>query len=182
MQFETIHPFLESNGRVGRLLITLLPCDVGVLREPLLYLSRYFKRHRARYDELLDLVRREGDWEAWLEFIAEGVVEAAKGAVDTAVRLSELFALDRSRIEGATGRRAGSALRVHEALKARPLRSITDLAATTGLSFPAAAAAVDALVELGVAREFTGRRRDRLFVYERYVAILGEGTEAAADR
>jgi hypothetical protein len=90
-------------------------------------------------------------------------------------RLSELFALDRSRIEGTTGRRAGSALRVHEALKARPLRSITDLAATTGLSYPVAAAGVDALVELGVAREFTGRRRDRLFVYERYVAVVGEG-------
>ena len=119
---------------------------------------------------------------AALEFFASGVVEAARGAVDTAGRLSELFVLDRSRIEAATGRRAGSALRVHEALKARPLRSITDLAATTGLSVPAASAAVDALVELGVAREFTGRRRDRLFAYDRYVAILGEGTEATVDR
>ena len=180
VQFETVHPFLDGNGRVGRLLITLLLCDAGVLREPLLYLSLYLKRHRPRYYELLDLVRHEGDWEAWLEFFAGGVVEAAQGAVDTAVRLSELFALDRSRIESATGRRAGSALRVHEVLKARPLRSITDLAAATGLSFPAAAAAVEALVELGVAREFTGRRRDRLFVYDRYVAILGEGTEVAA--
>ncbi|TVR92469.1 MAG: Fic family protein [Trueperaceae bacterium] len=177
VQFETIHPFLDGNGRVGRLLITLLLCDAGVLREPLLYLSLFLKRNRARYDELLDLVRAEGDWEAWLEFFANGVEEAAQGAVDTAVRLSELFASDRTRIEGATGRRAGSVLRVHEALKARPLRSITDIAATTGLSYPGAAAAVDALVELGIAREFTGRMRDRLFVYERYVAILGEGTE-----
>ena len=180
VQFETIHPFLDGNGRVGRLLITLLLCDAGVLREPLLYLSLYLKRHRARYYELLDLVRRDGDWEAWLEFFASGVAEAAQGAVDTAGRLSELFAFDRSRIESVTGRRAGSALRVHEALKARPLRSIADLATTTGLSFPAAAAAVDALVGLGVAREFTGRRRDRLFVYDRYVAILGEGTEVSA--
>ena len=182
VQFETIHPFLDGNGRVGRLLITLLLCDAGVLSEPLLYLSLYFKRYRGRYYELLDLVRSEGDWEAWLEFFTNGVVEAAQGAVDTAMQLTELFASDRSRIEGATGRRAGSALRVHEALKARPLRSITDLATTTGLSFPAAAAAIDALVELGVAREFTGRRRDRLFVYDRYVAILGEGTAVGADR
>jgi len=182
VQFETIHPFLDGNGRVGRLLITLLLCDAGVLREPLLYLSLYLKRNRDRYYALLDLVRREGNWEVWLEFFASGVVEAAQGAVDTAGRLSELFALDRSRIEGATGRRAGSALRVHDALKARPLRSINDLAATTGLSYPAASAAVDALVDLGVAREFTGRRRDRLFAYDRYVAILGEGTEVAPDR
>ncbi len=182
VQLETIHPFLDGNGRVGRLLITLLLCDAGVLREPLLYLSLYLKRHRARYYELLDLVRNEGDWEAWLEFFAAGVVEAAEGAVATAIRLSELFALDRARIEGATGRRAGSALRVHEALKARPLRSITDIAATTGLSYPGAAAAVDALVSLGIAREFTGRRRDRLFAYDRYVSILGEGTEVAVDR
>ena len=182
VQFETIHPFLDGNGRVGRLLMTLLLCDAGVLREPLLYLSLYLEHNRDRYDALLDLVRREGDWEVWLEFFANGVFESAKGAVDTAGRLSELFALDRSRIEGATGRRAGSALRVHEALKARPLRSISDLAATTGLSYPAASAAVDALVELGVAREFTGRRRDRLFAYARYVAILGEGTEVVPDR
>jgi Fic family protein len=181
VQFETIHPFLDGNGRVGRMLITLLLCDAGVLREPLLYLSLYLKRNRARYYELLGLVRREGDWEAWLEFFAYGVVEAAQGAVDTAARLTELFALDRSRIEGETGRRAGSALRVHEALKARPLRSVTDLATTTGLSFPAAAAAIDALVELGVAREFTGRRRDRLFAYDGYVAILGEGTDVVSD-
>ena len=108
VQFETIHPFLNGNGRGGLLLITLLLCDAGVLREPLLYLSLHLKRNRERYYELLDLVQGEGDWEAWLEFFvnASGVVEAAQGAVDTAGRLSELLARDRSRIEAVTGRRA----------------------------------------------------------------------------
>ncbi len=182
VQLETIHPFLDGNGRVGRLLITLLLCDAGVLREPMLYLSLYLKRHRARYYELLDLVRLEGDWEAWLEFFAEGVLEAAQSAVDTAVRLTELFAADRARIEVEAGRRAGSALRVHEALKARPIRSIPDLAATTGLSYPAAAAAIAALIALGIAHEVTGRKRDRLYAYGPYLAILTEGTEPITDR
>ena len=120
MQFETIHPFLDGNGRVGRLLITLLCCHAGVLREPLLYLSLYLKQHRAAYYDLLDRVRRDGDWEAWLAFFLEGVRETAEGAVDTAQELAALFREDRARIEP-QGRRAGSALRVHEAIKARPI-------------------------------------------------------------
>ena len=120
VQFETIHPFLDGNGRVGRLLITFLLCHAGVLREPLLYLSLYFKQRRADYYTLFDQVRRDGDWEAWLAFFLEGVRFTAEGAVVTAQRLSALFRDDRSRIEP-TGRRAGSALRVHEALKARPI-------------------------------------------------------------
>ena len=177
VQLETIHPFLDGNGRIGRLMITLLLCDAGVLREPMLYLSLYLKRHRARYYELLELVRREGDWEAWLEFFVEGVLEAAQSAVATAARLTELFTADRVRIEAAAGRRAGSALRVHEALKSRPIRSIPDLASTTGLSYPAAKSAVVELVALGVAHELTGRKRDRLYAYGPYIAVLEEGAE-----
>jgi len=176
VQFETIHPFLDGNGRVGRLLITFLLCQSGVLRDPLLYLSLYFKQHRPTYYELLDRVRRDGDWEEWMAFFLEGVKQVAEGAVATADRLGEMFQQDRSRIEG-TGRRAGSALRVHETLKARPIQSVSNICTGTGLSFPAASSAMDLLVELGIARELTGKRRNRLFLYDRYVAILSEGTE-----
>lgn len=119
VQFETIHPFLDGNGRVGRLLITFLFCHSGAIREPLLYLSLYLKQNRSTYYELLDSVRRDGDWERWLRFFFEGVRETAEGAVSTAKRLVELFQRDRERIVP-RGRRAGSALRVHDALKARP--------------------------------------------------------------
>lgn len=177
VQFETIHPFLDGNGRVGRLLITFLLCHAGVLREPLLYLSLYLKQNRAAYYELLDRVRREGDWEAWLAFFFEGVRLTAEGAVSTAQRLAEMFRVDRSRIEP-KGRRTGSALRVHEALKARPILSMPEVCRTTGLSFPAASSAMDLLIELAIARELTGKRRNRLFVYDAYLKILNEGTEA----
>lgn len=176
VQFETIHPFLDGNGRVGRLLITFLLCHAGVLREPLLYLSLHFKQHRAAYYELLDQVRREGDWESWLVFFLDGVRETADGAVATARRLATMFQDDRRRIEPA-GRRAGSALRVHEALKAHPLLSLPAMSERTGLSFPAASSAIDLLLELGIARELTGKRRNRLFLYDKYLAILNEGTE-----
>lgn len=178
VQFETIHPFLDGNGRIGRLLITFMLCESGVLREPLLYLSLFLKHHRSEYYELLGSVRQNGDWEAWLAFFLEGVRVTAEGAVSTAQRLTALFQVDRTRIAG-IGRRAGSALRVHEALKARPVTSIREIAARTGLSFPAASTAMDQLVALGLSRELTGRRRNRVFVYDRYLAILNEGTERA---
>ncbi|MFZ2493883.1 MAG: Fic family protein [Thermoanaerobaculia bacterium] len=176
VQFETIHPFLDGNGRVGRLLITFQLCDSGILREPLLYLSLYFKKHRSRYYELLDGVRRDGDWEAWLRFFLDGVQETADAAVSTARQLAALFATDRARIAD-HGRRAGSALRVHEALKARPLASIQSLRARSGLSFPATASGMELLRELGIARELTGKRRNRVFAYDAYLSILSEGTE-----
>ncbi len=176
VQFETIHPFLDGNGRVGRLLITFLLCHAGVLREPLLYLSLHLKQNRTRYYELLDRVRREGDWEEWLGFFLAGVRQTAEGAVSTAERLAEMFRTDRSWIEP-TGRRAGSALRVHEALKARPITSMAEVCRATRLSFPATSSAMDLLMQLGIARELTGKRRNRLFVYDRYLAILSEGTE-----
>ncbi len=175
VQFETIHPFLDGNGRVGRLLITLLLCHAGVLREPLLYLSLHFKENRSTYYDLLDRVRREGDWEAWLDFFLDGVRSTAEGAVSTAMQLDALFREDRDRIS-AHGRRAGSVLRVHEALQSRPLRTIKDVAEQSGLSFPAAGAAMKVLVELRIARELTGRQRNRVFAYDRYLSIMNEGT------
>ena len=176
VQFETIHPFLDGNGRTGRLLITFLLCEAGVLREPLLYLSLFFKQHRSDYYELLNAVRRTGDWEDWLDFFLEGVQETAEGAFATSQRLLQLFAADRERIQQ-TGRRAGSALRVHERLTARPLQSISSVAESTALTFPTISAAMNLLVSLGIAREITGRRSDRLFAYDEYLSILSEGTE-----
>ena len=176
VQFETIHPFLDGNGRVGRLLITFQLCQSAVLREPLLYLSLYFKQHRTRYYDLLDRVRRDGDWETWLIFFLEGVHQTAEGAVATARRLAALFSTDRERI-GAGGRRAGSAMRVHEAFKARPVASMQDVRRRSDLSFPAVAAGMDLLRELSIARELTGKRRNRVFAYDQYLSILNEGTE-----
>ncbi|MEN8182079.1 MAG: Fic family protein [Myxococcota bacterium] len=176
VQFETIHPFLDGNGRVGRLLITFLLCHAGILREPLLYLSLYFKQNRQAYYAHLDGVRRDGDWEAWLVFFLEGVRQTAESAVTTAQGLADLFEGDRDRITP-KGRRAGSALRVHRALEERPLASVQDMCTRTGLSFPAVGSAMDLLVELGIARELTGKRRNRVFAYDRYLAMLSEGTE-----
>ena len=175
VQFETIHPFLDGNGRLGRLLITLLLCHAGVLRDPLLYMSLYLKEHRAIYYDLLNDVRRNGDWEAWLAFFLEGVQVTAAGAVETCRRLQELFDRDRLRIERRGGR-ARSALRVHEALTARPILSLSAVLEQTGLSYPTIASAVGLLEDLGIAYSFRSRRR-RFFVYDRYLAILNEGTE-----
>jgi len=176
VQFETIHPFLDGNGRIGRLLITFLLCHAGMLREPLLYLSLYFKQNRDQYYRLLDRVRTHGDWEAWTLFFLDGVHQTAESAVATAQRLTALFNADRERIRP-KGRRAGSALRVHEALKTRPLTTVQEVCRKSGLSFPAAAAGIDLLVELDIARELTGKRRNRLFAYNAYLAMLNEGTE-----
>ena len=174
-QFETIHPFLDGNGRVGRLLITLLLCDYRLLREPLLYLSLFFKQHRDEYYRLLDIARLEGDWEAWLTFFLEGVADTADGAVATARDLSRLFDDDRRRIQE-MGRRAGSSLRIHEAFKARPLLTLTEAVARSGLSFPAASAGMEQLVRLGVSSEVTGKKRNRVYAYDRYLALLAAGT------
>ena len=176
VQFETIHPFLDGNGRVGRLLITFMLCHDGILREPLLYLSLYFKQYREDYYALLNDVRQNGDWEAWLLFFLEGVTQTAEGAVQTAQRLLSLFREDQARLQQ-TGRAAGSALRVHQVLQERPIASLQELANRADLSFPAVTAGIQILEKLGVARELTGKKRNRLFGYDQYLAILGEGTE-----
>ncbi len=178
VQFETIHPFLDGNGRVGRLLVTLLLCQAGVLREPLLYLSLYLKQHRERYYDLLNYVRQSGDWEEWLAFFLEGVQVTATGAVDVAQQIGQMFQENHNRLQ-TTGRRAGSAIRVHEALKARPILPLSEVCKKTTLAFPTATRAMELLVEQGIAREITGKRRDRLFVYDEYLSILDEGTEPA---
>ncbi len=176
VQFETIHPFLDGNGRAGRLLITFLLCEAKILQEPLLYLSLYFKQHRGDYYRLLDEVRRTGDWEAWLEFFLEGVRQTADGAVATARQLVQLFDTDERRIQE-QGRGAGSALRVHGSLKQRPVTTLQEAVRRTGLSFPAASSAMEILTKLGVTREVTGKKRNRAFAYDRYLRILNEGTE-----
>ncbi|MFA4965660.1 MAG: Fic family protein [Thermoleophilia bacterium] len=174
-QFETIHPFLDGNGRVGRLLITLILCHSGMLSEPLLYLSLYFKQNRAEYYRLLDAVRHDGDWEAWVGFFLRGVDETATGAVSTAKRLVVLFSTDRELIQ-MQGRRAGSALRVFEALTSRPLLTLPGATDRTGLSFPGASDGMKLLGELGIVRELTGKKRNRVYAYDRYLALLAEGT------
>lgn len=175
-QFETIHPFLDGNGRVGRLLITLLLHHAGMLREPFLYLSLYFKQHRSAYYDLLNQARHRGDWEKWLAFFLEGVRFTATGAVETARRLSRLFASDRAALEQ-QGRRAGTLLRAHEALKEQPILSSPYICRRTNLSFPAVASAMEQFIKHGIAREITGKRRNRLFVYDKYLSILNEGAE-----
>jgi Fic family protein len=176
VQFETIHPFLDGNGRVGRLLIPLILCGEGVLREPLLYMSLYLKEHRDRYFELLTLVRQTGDWEAWVSFFAEGLQKMADGAVATARNLEAVAAADREKIHG-LGRVSGSALRIHQALQQRPLVSIPFLSDAAHLSGPTVAKALSALAKAGIVREITGKKRNRLFSYDRYLEILREGTE-----
>ena len=162
VQFETIHPFLDGNGRLGRLLITLMLCDAGLLREPLLYLSLYFKRNRSTYYQLLNDIRHTGDWEAWLRFFLEGVGEVAEAAFATARSASETIRDDRARI-GRLGRRAGSALRVHQSLVERPIGGIRHLARRTGLSGPTVAAVLLLLEELDIVREVTGRQRGKIY-------------------
>jgi Fic family protein len=176
VQFESIHPFLDGNGRVGRLLITLLLCDKKVLREPLLYLSLFFKTHRERYYELLQRVRTEGAWEDWLAFFLEGIENTA-GEVSNSVRRSiALFAVDRKKIAG-IGRGASSALRVQEYLQKRPIANIRAVSKTLGISVPTVTTALRHLNELGIAKEMTGGRRNRLFSYPKYLAMVTAGTE-----
>lgn len=177
VQFETIHPFLDGNGRLGRLLIALLLHDGGVLRQPLLYLSLYFKQHRAVYYERLDGVRASGDWEAWVDFFLEGVEQTAQGAVDTARRLVALFQADTQRVQEVGGRNSANVLRVLDALRHRPMCSLRQIGASTGITFPTASKAMLALVDIGIARELTGQRRNRVFVYDAYLALLNEGGE-----
>jgi Fic family protein len=176
VQFETIHPFLDGNGRIGRLLIAFILHHEGVLQKPLLYLSLYFKQHRSEYYRLLDLVRAEGDWEAWLDFFLEGVVHTAQNAVETAQRLVALFKEDTQKIQAA-GRMSNTALRVFNVLCQRPLLTVNETCKRVGLTFPAVAKGLETLARLGIARELTGQKRNRIFAYDRYLAILNEGTE-----
>jgi Fic family protein len=176
VQFETIHPFLDGNGRLGRLLIPLLLCDAGALREPILYLSLFFKSRRSDYYRLLQDVRERGDWEAWIEFFLTGVAETAGQAADTARHLTVLFETDRIALRE-HGRAAASALRVQEFLQRRPMVTIQATSKALKLSLPTVGKALDLLMSNGIVHEITGKRRNRLFVYSKYLALLDKGTE-----
>jgi len=175
VQFETIHPFLDGNGRIGRLLIALMLHHSGLLYRPLLYLSLFFKQHRDEYYRLLDLVRNDGDWETWIDFFLEGVDRTAAGAVKTAQKLVQIFEED-TRLVRNLGRVAPTAMKVFHGLRSRPVLTLKEAARITGLSFPASAKGMDRLVRLGIAQEITGRKRDRVFAYGQYLAVLNEET------
>ena len=176
VQFETIHPFLDGNGRLGRLLITFLLCEQKALRQPMLYLSLFFKTHRQAYYELLNRVRLDGDWEAWLDFFAEAVAVTAGQAVDTVQRLEVMARDDRAKVQG-LGRPAGSVLRLHHELLSQPITTAKVLARKTGLTPMTVNKSLGHLCRLGIARELTGQKRNRVYSYPAHIDILNEGTD-----
>jgi Fic family protein len=178
-QFETIHPFLDGNGRVGRLLITLLLCSQEVLSRPLLYLSLYLKRNRDGYYELLQRIRTDGVWEEWLKFFLEGVIEIADSATQTTTEVVRLIERDRRKLHD-LGRGSAAALRVHDFVARYVLMSVPRAADELELSLPTVYKAVARLEEVGILREVTGRQRGRLYVYDEYLQLLNEGTTDAA--
>jgi Fic family protein len=173
-QFETIHPFLDGNGRIGRLLITFLLCERGVLRKPVLYLSCYFKRHRQAYYDHLQAIRDAGDWEGWLAFFLRGIVEVSAQATETARRILELREKHRTLITEHLGRAAGNGHRILEHLYKRPIISVKEVRSVTGTSNPAANQLVQKLVEHGIVNEITGQKRNRRFRYEAYIQLFEE--------
>ena len=178
-QFESIHPFLDGNGRVGRLLITLLLVADGVLKAPLLYLSLYLKQNRDDYYDHLQRIRTEGAWEAWLRFFLEGVVEVAESTTATTSDLVQMIERDRQTIHG-FGRGAATAARVHDLASRLVVLRPTDAAKQLGLSAPPVYSAVNRLEEAGILREVSGRQRGKLYAYDEYLARLSEGTTEPA--
>lgn len=178
-QFETIHPFLDGNGRVGRLLISLMLVVNGVLSHPYLYLSLYFREHRADYYDALQRVRTHGDWEGWLRFYLIGVEAVARQAADTVTAMTALFIKDQVKVEG-LGRAAGSALKVYEVLRRRIVVSLPGAAKEAGVTWPTANAAMERLVGLRIAVESSGKKRDRLYTYRKQLEILDRGTGESA--
>lgn len=170
-QFETIHPFLDGNGRVGRLLISLIFCSEGLLSQPFFYFSLYLKENRSSYYDALQRVRTHGEWEAWIHFYLTGVDAVARQAADTTLALRMLFQRDQQRV-GRLGRAAGSAMRVYDRLRERIVLSVARAVEETGLTWPTVNAALRRLQELGIAREVSGRTRDRVFVYQRQLDLL----------
>lgn len=173
VQFETIHPFLDGNGRLGRLLVTFLLCAEGVLRQPMLYLSLYLKKHRDEYYRLLQEVRLNGDWEAWLRFFLTGIVETAGQATSTATRLLRLFETDRQRLTGETS----SVLRLHHHLQRIPVTSAAKAAKDTGVSIPTARAAIAKLEQHGLLRQITEGGYGKMYAYGEYLDLLNEDDE-----
>jgi Fic family protein len=177
LQFETIHPFLDGNGRVGRLLITLMFCNDTVLRKPLLYPSLYFKQHRQQYYDELTAVRATGDYERWVDFFAEAIRHSAEVAIETSRRVIQAFQEDRAQLR-LVPRMAGSLLMIQEALQAKPVTNVATLRKATGLTTPTINSMLRELESRGIIKESTGRARDRVFVYQRYLDALAAEEEA----
>ena len=174
VQFETIHPFMDGNGRIGRMLIPLILVEAKVLNEPLLYLSVFFKKHRQTYYERLNQVRLTGDWEAWLLFFVDAVAETANQAVNTAKQLNELRQKDKASLTD-LGRQAGSANQIIDALFEHPIVSINKLIELTGLTAATLGKVLDALEkQLGIVKEMTGQKRNRVYAYTAYIQILNQ--------
>jgi Fic family protein len=176
-QFETIHPFLDGNGRVGRLLITFLLCEREILRRPLLYLSYYLKRHRTEYYDRLQAVRDRGDWEGWLKFFLRGVFEVAQEATQTARQIVTLREQHRTLIVDKLRRRAGKALALLEALYERPVVSVEAIQEALKVSFANANELAKQLEQLGLLRETTGQKRNRRFAYHAYLALFEDSEQ-----
>ena len=173
-QFESIHPFLDGNGRTGRLLITFLLCQREILRQPLLYLSHYFKRHRSEYYDRLQAVRDRSDWENWLRFLLQGIFEVAQEAAHTASAIVTMRERDRESVAGNLRRGAAKALLLLEALFFQPVISVKSAANSTGLSFATANELVGSFVQMGILEEVTGKRRNRRFRYQRYLELFAD--------
>jgi Fic family protein len=175
VQFETIHPFLDGNGRVGRLLITFLLTEQEILHKPVLYLSHYFKRHRQDYYDHLQRVREVGDWEAWVAFFLQGVIEVSREAAETARAVLMLRETHRAAITESLGRAAGSGHKVVESLVDRPILGVKEVKSLTGTTWAAANNLVSRFVDLGILTEVTGYARNRRFRYSPYIELFQEG-------
>lgn len=174
-QFESLHPFLDGNGRLGRLLVTLLLCERGVLSQPSLYLSLYLKRNRREYYEWLQRTRTDGDWEGWLKFFLEGIAQTAREACELAQQVQQLFDRDRERLRSLP--RSGSVIDLHHHLQRNPFVSVPIASKAVGLTGTTVNLALQRLVENGIVREMTGKKRDRIYVYSEYMRLLEQGGE-----
>lgn len=176
LQFETIHPFLDGNGRLGRLLISLLLAEGKMLNDPILYLSLYLKQNRSTYYRLLEEVRLHGTWEIWLEFFLNGIFYASKQALSTIKEINSLFETDTQKIES-LGRIRFSCLQTLECLKRLPQVSVPHLSEKLNLTAPTLRSALNHMVDLGILEEITGQKRDKIYVYKKYMDILEQGAE-----
>ena len=179
VQFETIHPFLDGNGRIGRLLITLLVEHWNLLSSPLLYLSLGFKRHRQEYYRQLDTVRTGGDWEGWVSFFLECVRESADDGVSTAQRLFALVGADRRGLSDLKSVTV-SAIRLFELLPQNPMITLSKAMALVDATKPTTGKAIDALTKAGILAEITGKKRNRIYAYRAYLDVLAEDTRTAS--
>ncbi len=171
-QFETIHPFLDGNGRIGRLLITFMLCERKILQRPLLYLSHFFKRHQAEYYERLQGTRDKGDWEGWLKFFLRGVAEVAQAATETARKIVKLREEHRALVTSSIGRKAAKGLELLESLFFQPIGTVGAFADKTRLSFANTNKLANVFVTLGILVETTGQRRNRVFHYDSYLKLF----------